>query len=86
VIAPAITVLVAEDNPVNQKLAQTQLNLLGFAADVVSGGQQALDALALKPYPIVLMDCQMPGMEATRRRSKFAGAKPPRPIGPSSSR
>jgi signal transduction histidine kinase len=36
--APAITVLVAEDNPVNQKLAQSQLSILGFVTDVVSGG------------------------------------------------
>jgi CheY-like chemotaxis protein len=54
---------VVEDYPVNQKLTQTQLNILGFGADVVSDGREALNAIALKPYPIVLMDCQMPGMD-----------------------
>jgi CheY-like chemotaxis protein len=57
------TILVVDDYPVNQKLTQTQLKILGFGADVVSDGREALDALARKSYPIVLMDCQMPGMD-----------------------
>ena len=65
---PAI--LVAEDNVVNQKVAQLVLRSLGWSADIVANGQKAIDAHRRKSYGIELMDAQMPvmdGLEATRR-------------------
>jgi signal transduction histidine kinase/CheY-like chemotaxis protein len=62
-------VLIAEDNPVNLLLITTQLKNLGYAAQAVGNGAEVLDVLAKKSFDLILMDCQMPGMdgfEATR--------------------
>jgi signal transduction histidine kinase/CheY-like chemotaxis protein len=69
-IPTSCTVLVAEDNRINQRLAQRVLESEGFSVVLAADGAQALQVLDRQPIDIILMDCQMPGMdgyEATRR-------------------
>lgn len=71
VTAPKKSILVAEDNPVNQKIVKRHLDKLGYDVILAEDGQQAIELLHIHQSKIglILMDCQMPimdGLEATR--------------------
>lgn len=76
-------ILLAEDNPVNQKVALRLLALIGHSAVLVENGEQAVRAIleAEPPFDLVLMDCQMPvldGYEAARQvRARERGRRTP---------
>ncbi len=65
-----LRVLVAEDNPVNQRVVEMLLSRRGHRVDIVDNGAAAVEAVRARPYDLVLMDVQMPvmdGFDATRR-------------------
>jgi CheY-like chemotaxis protein/HPt (histidine-containing phosphotransfer) domain-containing protein len=64
------SILVADDNEANQKIAQLNLQKAGYRVDVVENGQKAVEACQQNHYDLILMDIQMPlmdGREATQR-------------------
>ncbi len=79
-----LRLLVAEDNPVNQRVILHMLKRLGFKPDIVANGLEVLAALHRQPYDVILMDMQMPeldGYEASERvRREFPPEAQPRII------
>ena len=59
----SVRVLVAEDNPVNLKVAIRMLQRLGLRADLAADGSEAVHMSGLVAYDLILMDCQMPEMD-----------------------
>ncbi|MEM1096739.1 MAG: response regulator [Bacteroidota bacterium] len=65
-----LQILLAEDNPINQKVTLRMLERLGYHADIANNGAEAVEMLSEKAYDVILMDVMMPtmdGLEATRR-------------------
>jgi hypothetical protein len=56
-------ILVADDDPINQIVAASMLEKIGYQTDIVSDGREAVAATEQATYAAVLMDCQMPGMD-----------------------
>jgi signal transduction histidine kinase/DNA-binding response OmpR family regulator/HPt (histidine-containing phosphotransfer) domain-containing protein len=81
-LAPPMRILLAEDNVVNQRMAQLLLERLSQTADVVSNGIEAVNAATHLPYDLILMDVLMPemdGLDATRLiRERLPRARQPR--------
>jgi two-component system, sensor histidine kinase and response regulator len=58
-----VRLLLVEDNAINKMVAKHQLLKLGYEVDVAASGTEALDAMATRKYPLILMDCMMPEMD-----------------------
>ncbi|OKB68363.1 hypothetical protein BHU62_02525 [Serratia marcescens] len=79
--APHYHLLIAEDNPVNQKLALSFIGKLGHSADLAGNGAEALSLLQTARYDVILMDLQMPEMDGVEAVQAIRLAERQQPTG-----
>lgn len=70
-----LEILVAEDNPINQKFVGRILSKLGYSGDLAENGEQVLERMAEKKYDIILMDIQMPVMDGLTATAAIRAGK-----------
>ena len=76
-VGRGLTVLVVEDNDVNQLVARRLLERVGCRVHVASDGQDGVDAVQREAFDLVLMDCQMPGMDGYQATAAIRRLGPP---------
>ena len=75
-----LKILIAEDNEINQRLLQINLNKMGYNPIIVSNGQEAIDQIKVQEFDIIFMDIQMPimdGLAATKEIIRMYGSSKP---------
>jgi CheY-like chemotaxis protein len=78
--APGARVLLVEDNPINAMLARTLLGREGCAVDHARGGEEAIAAVKVGRYDLILMDMRMPGLSGVQVTARLRGQGVATPI------
>ncbi|MGB3495346.1 MAG: response regulator [Elainellaceae cyanobacterium] len=65
------SILIVEDNPIHRSLALKSLEVLGYASEAVSNGQEAIERMTQSSYKVILMDCRMPELDGYAATQKL---------------